>query len=310
MKNYIQEFNAELDDFLTIKVVYNRHFKQYLFQGVWVSEINNSFFQDRLDTLEKLLFNHLKHGINNDIFLLETIEKIKKVDDLLYDHDYSEFSFFENSGISIRKTSNISNPPKKEEYDYNYFVSNKHKAKRLNDNFFDQEQDIISYHNHLSDLFRNSKHHPSEDEFEQEKLLRVIITYVGYVDDLLHKIALLESNCDKINFSTIKIDDINSQINTNINKCNLNISKLKLAEFINFLMIEKYINFNAESEAKNKILIQEFFQNNFTYKSPNTKQENIKSLNREISESHLNIKENYNNYIDRLIKLLESKKKV
>ena len=93
MKLYIKEFEDELDNFLTISIAYNPNYNKYLFDNKWTIDAQETYFENRVEKIKKILWEQLKNGLENKLFLLETRDKIRTTYNLLYDCDFTDLSF-------------------------------------------------------------------------------------------------------------------------------------------------------------------------------------------------------------------------
>ena len=150
-------------------------------------------------------------------------DKIRTSYNLLYDCNFTDLSFLEQLDVVIRKSSNSPNNPTKERYDYNYFANKLYVESYKSDAFFKQSDLIINYHDHLKNLFSNSINQPTENEFEERKLIYSIQIYKDYVMVLLSYVESLYFNCDRIDFTQKNAE---SSIIIPSKKCQVNLSKV------------------------------------------------------------------------------------
>ncbi|TDP61192.1 hypothetical protein [Flavobacterium dankookense] len=306
MKLYLKEFEDELDDFLTIRIAYNSKYNKYLFDNKWTIDVNETYFENKVEKIKKLLFEHLKNGLENKSFLRETKDKIRTSYNLLYDCDFTDISFLEQLDVLIRKNSNSLYNPTKEIYDYNYFVKKLYEESYKSDTFFDQNDEIINYHNFLRDIFfYSTKKQPTENEFEEQKLIYSLLIYKEYLMVLLSYIETLYFNCDRIDFSQKNAE---SSIIIPSKKCQVNLSKVDTAQLFRFLFKEGFITINDE-DTNDESQIKKFIEENFTYQNQRTKKhEPIKNINKEFSELNWEHKELQIKFIDNLISKLAAQK--
>lgn len=305
MKLYIKEFEDELYDFLTISIAYNSEYNKYLFNNKWTIDVNETYFENRIEKIKKLLWEHLKNGLDNKSYLQETRDKIRTSYNLLYDCNFTDLSFLEQLDVVIRKSSNSPNNPTKERYDYNYFANKLYVESYKSDAFFKQSDLIINYHDHLKNLFSNSINQPTENEFEERKLIYSIQIYKDYVMVLLSYVESLYFNCDRIDFTQKNAE---SSIIIPSKKCQVNLSKVDTAQLFRFLFSEGFITINDE-DTNDESQIKKFIEENFTYQNQRTKKhEPIKNINKEFSELKWEHKELQIKFIDNLISKLEAQK--
>lgn len=313
MKLYKKEFEDALEDFLTLNVKFHKKHEQYLFQENWVSQPNDSFYKDKIITIKKLLINHLNNGLENKSYLSIIRDKIRNAMAKFYNEDYSDFSFFEKTNTLIRTTDNELLLPPVEEFDYDYFLKQTYIEKYKEDDFAQLDEDILYYHDFLKKNFDNTK--TTKIEFERIKLMYAIVCYQDIMYDFLNYIEYLYYNYEYINFSKneevkdeeiVTKEEIESYMNEN--KCKLNINKKTFAKVINILMMDGILFFDSSDAANNKILIQKFFEKNFSYKGSDGNQKEIKSLNKEFAMNHFEIKDNRNAFLDKLISDINDRK--
>lgn len=313
MKLYKKEFEDALEDFLTLNVKFHKVHEQYLFQENWVSQPNHSFYKDKIISIKKLLIKHLNNGLENKSYLSIIRDKIRNTMAKFYNEDYSDFSFFEKTNTLIRTTDNELLLPPVEEFDYDYFLKQTYIEKYKEDNFAQLDEDILYYHDFLKKNFDSSK--TTKIEFERIKLMYAIVCYQDIIYDFLNYIEYIYFNYEFINFSrneevkvedTITEEEIESYMNEN--KCKLNINKKTFAKVINILMMDSILYFDSSDAANNKILVQKFFEKNFSYKGSDGNQKEVKSLNKEFAMNHFEIKDNRNAFLDKLISEINDKK--
>lgn len=313
MKLYKKEFEDALEVFLTLNVKFHKKYEQYLFQENWVSQPNYPFYKNKIITLKKLLINHINNGLENKLYLSTIRDKIRNSMAKFYNEDYGDFSFFEKTDTLIKNASNELLLPPVEEFDYDYFLKQTYIEKYKEDDFVQLDEDILNYHDFLKKNFDSSK--TTKVEFERTKLMYAIICYQDIVYDFLNYIEYLYYNYEYINFSKneevkdeeiVTEEEIESYMNEN--KCKLNINKKTFAKFINILMMDGIVYFDSSDAANNKILIQKFFEKNFSYKGSDGNQKEIKSLNKEFAMNHFEIKNNRNAFLDKLISEINDKK--
>jgi len=308
MLDNLRKFQEATDDFFDTRIFFNKELCQYKFQGIWVSSGFEKDIETKISCIKDLLFNQLKHGLNNKSFLLELQRELRETHHFLYNIYYDEFDDLTKSNLSIHTTHSEPDELITDLYTYDFFVKIATDEKALEEI---KQQEIIfpDLFKTLLDLFigKNKVDYPSRIQFENAKLLSCIYFYRTVLFDFLSQIDYYVENFDFINFSLI--DTIDNQKNAETVKCKINLSKIELARFFKFLMIEKYLYFDVNDSSKNKIMLERFIENNFTYKMQDGKQAEIKNLKREFAESHLEIKNNYNELLDELIGILESKRK-
>ena len=166
---------------MCIRDSYNSEYNKYLFNNKWTIDVNETYFENRIEKIKKLLWEHLKNGLDNKSYLQETRDKIRTSYNLLYDCNFTDLSFLEQLDVVIRKSSNSPNNPTKERYDYNYFANKLYVESYKSDAFFKQSDLIINYHDHLKNLFSNSINQPTENEFEERKLIYSIQIYLSLI---------------------------------------------------------------------------------------------------------------------------------
>lgn len=309
MINYLKEFQEALDDFLDLTIYFNENDIRYKFQGIWASSNFEKLIKEKAKKLEYLLSRQLKNGLDNKTLLSETQLKIREVYNFLYDVYYEDFDDLAKSNLKVRYSSAFPEYILADLYTCEFFeklISNE----KTREDFQNGNIEFTMLFDSLLKLFekfqKNDKS-PDKLQFENAKLLDCIYCYREILFDLLNTIEHYFYNFDKIDFSKIDTDEF-QPIDETI-KCNLNLSKVEAAKFFSFLIYDKIIFIDPSDEKMDKIRLQKFIENNFTYRSLNSKQEAITKINREISEFKLyNVKE-YNNAIDDFIKILESKKK-
>ena len=303
MINTAKDFNDELDSFLKLDVQYNSKYDQYLFQGKWTSTIFYSYFKERNDKLRNLLLEHLKQGLKNKEFLSNVLDEIIAAYNSINRWHYEKFSFFEDAVILIRKSRIKKNDPPKEIFDYNYFIEERYKNNHLKEEFYNLNDEIIDYHNHLLDMFNRTN--PSKKEFEQEKLSYCVINYVEALIDLEKMVSNLYVYSEFTDFSEKSAQTFFTKPTT---KCQVNLSKIETSILFKFLFDEGLISMQDEDTDEN-IHIKKFVENTFTYQNQRSKKhEPITKINRHFSELKSDHKETQIKFIDDLIDRLKARK--
>jgi hypothetical protein len=308
MLDNLRKFQEATDDFFDTRIFFNKELSLYKFQGIWISSGFEKYIETKISSIKDLLFIQLKHDLNNKSFLLKLQKELRETHQFLYDIYYDEFDDLAKSYLKIHTTHSKPDESITDLYTYDFFVNIATDKKALK-KFKQQKIKFPELFKTLLDLFigKNEVDYPSSIQFENAKLLTCIYCYRTVLFDFLSEIDYYVENFDFINFSLI--DTIDNQKNAETVKCKMNLSKIELARFFKFLMIEKYLYFDVNDSSKNKIMLERFIENNFTYKMQDGKQGEIKNLKREFAESHLEIKNNYNELLDELIGILESKRK-
>ena len=309
MSNFLKDFEEAFDDFLGTTVYFNESKICYKFQGVWTSNMYNTIFEEKANRLMLLLRIQLKNGLNNKSFLTEIQRKLRDTSNFLYDIYYDDFDNLEKSNLKIKRI--FEEPESSDDNVFNYDFYEKKLYIDIKEKSSKNKENEIS--NSLIDFFENyqikNNSAPSKLQFENYKLLDCIYYYQEIVFETLTEVDYYLINFDVIDFTKIDIEE-HQPIVSAIEKCKINLSKIEVARFFKFLMVEQIIYFDLIDGKKNKIKLQNFIQDHFTYKSLNTKQENITNLQREFAETHIEIKEDYNKLIDELIAILNSKRKI
>lgn len=309
MIDNLKNFQEATNDLFDTRIFFNNELTHYKFQGIWVSSGFKKAIEIKFSSIKDLLFSQLKYGLNNKSFLLELQKELREIHQFLYDIYYDEFDDLAKSNLKIHATYTEPEESITDIYTYDFFIKIATDNSAIEE-FTQQEIEFPELFKTLSDLFmgKNEVDYPSRIVFENAKLLTCVNCYSTFLFDFLSQIDYYIDNFNFINFSLI--DTIANQKKSESDKCNLNVSKIELARFFKFLMIEKYLYFDLNNSSKNKIMLERFIENNFTYKMQDGKQGEIKNLKREFSENHLEIKDNYNELLDELIQILESKRKI
>lgn len=347
MVNILKAFNDELVDFLKLNIQFNRKYNKYVFKGNWTSEINEAYFDKRIEKLKTLLYDQLRVGKRNDLFLNQTLSLIRARFDFFHEYDYSDFSFLKESRTIIPKNHTSLDHPPKEKFNYDFFLNNPTDNYLESEEYANLDQENTSKYLHLVEVFHNND--ATEIKFEEHKLMYCIIMFQEKVFELQNFIENLQEDHEMIDFGKtdfnkevvnsnqlnnetilLSINNLEEKIGNNNKKleklmqnkkvtnqeaskkvkCKINLNKISVAEFVAFLIKDGTVFLDENNTKNNKVQMQNFFQDHFTYQALNKAQADITKLNREIADTHFEDKKKYNAYIDKLISILQSKKMV
>ncbi|QBZ98853.1 hypothetical protein [Flavobacterium sangjuense] len=308
MVNYLREFQEGLEDFLDLTVYFNENEIRYKFQGLWTSSNFEKDIQIKANKLENLLYRQLKNGLDNKVLLSEVRLKMRVSLNFLSDVYYDDFDNLSKSNLKVRYSSSV---PENTSDLFTYeFFQNLKSDEKAHKEFQKRNDDLTMLFDSILKLFERFQKEgktPSRLQFENLKLLNCIYCYQEILFNLLDKVEHYFYNFEKIDFTILDTNESLPMMETV--KCNINLSKVEAAKFFSFLIYDKIIFIDSSDEKMDKIRIQKFIENNFTYKSLNLKQKPITNINKEISEFKLYNDNEFNQTIDDFIKILQSKKR-
>ncbi|MES2545649.1 MAG: hypothetical protein V4548_12240 [Bacteroidota bacterium] len=280
-----------------MNIKFNEEQKQYLLNEKWTSEIDETYFEDKIYKLKIQLQSHLKIGNNNKQFLNELLENLWNEYER-YNYKSYKLTFIGLIKAKIKIDSNNERKPAAERYNHDFIK-----------NFqYDIDIEDSDYVYHFQRYSAETKNYEDILDFEKVKLLYSIDLFVKSLSDFYSFVYSLEMNLDFIDFDKLMAEPYTFSDKTQKIKCHINLKKIELAQLFTMLMSMEYLFMDKTNPNKNKILMEKFIEDNFTYKNHEDKQLNINYLKREFTELNWHHLDNQVNFIDGFILNLEKVK--
>ena len=291
--------------FLNPKIYFTIVHNQYLYDNHWLIEMTKETFKKESLEIIKLINNHLIVGLNTKTFLKETLLMISFQLDKSQEESLQSFEFIEN--IKVINYCRKSAPDKEK-----FMIEDILKGKESVINSINNE---FSYYYDLQRFAKDFNNYIIPADIEKVKLKFVLELHYEYMNIIYGYIDCIIQDFDRINFEKFDFEDIlinfqliNSKASSEIiQKCNVNLNKIDVANLFYFLMEEKLFFFH-KNEKQNKIAIQQFIEENFTYKDDDARQKNISNINKEFSKVGYSNEVSHINFINTFISILEERK--
>jgi len=298
----------QIISFLKPKIVYNTQFNQYQFNGAWLIEITEKQFKEEVLLILKNVNENLRVGKNNKEFLRYLIELIESK---FYSRENDLSSMLEfydrfDSRIKIFDDSNAY-PPPEEKYLTKDVISGSNSIVDA----------IISEDNYYYDIYQYSdkfNKYVEPMDVEKVKLNYALKMHNEWVNNLNHYIDSLLLEADNIKFSEFDFESYlreqgimdMSALSRVERKCHINLSKIDCAHLFYFLMEENIFRCDINPD-RNRVLLQRFLENNFTYDDEGVRKD-IHNITKYFSRISNYKKEIHSPYIDGLINTLKERK--
>lgn len=307
--NLPSQIENKLHEFITPKLYFTCDYNQYLFNDSWLIEITEETFRKATFEILISLNKHLVSGQNTKTFLNELRNIISNEVNWYIDNNINSLKFVDNicAEISIIENSNKTKPDE-EKYSLKDILADIDPVIKV----------ILSENNYYKDLYyfaESFNNYENPIDIEKVKLSYVLNNHYKYVTIIKDYIEDILENYDSIKFELYDFDELlfkyqimeyDSNFDTKL-KCNINLKKIEIAYLFYLLIDEKFIVFDR-NEKQNKILLQQFIEQNFTYKDDDNKFKNIIKINKEFSKLLSAKRETQIDFIDFLISKLEKRK--
>lgn len=302
------EIENQLIQFLKPKIVFNTIHNQFVFNGKWLIDISeDDFMESALEILLKIN-NHLQVGINNKEFLNGLVTLI---DDKLSWFEHKKINNIRNIAEFVKTITSSSTEiqaPKSERYSIEYLLSNDEEIENillLEDGYYYYLRLNAGYFNNYSESI----------SVENVKLHYILIEHYQWVLKMVCYLDSLLLNFESINFSEYQFEyqlaknGFKELMNSSPvrQSCHLNLTKKESAALFITLLAEGIIEFDKNPK-KNKVAMEKFVENNFTYKGENDKRCVIKNMKQEYSDLTFPNEKLQIPLIEKLIEILEVRK--
>ncbi|WP_396137409.1 hypothetical protein [Flavobacterium sp.] len=246
------EYLKEFIDFTNEKIDFHSKHKKYRINNMWLDEIGESYFHDRINEFVEGLKVILISNNNN---LLIVDELLKNIQSKLYRYKIDKIQYFESF---LSHISNINEVDFEIDYDVQeiYYIE-----KVLNYNFDGNvEEDNIFYclYAHKD----RTKNYKEKDDFEKVKLYFFINQFFKSLIYFEEKINYLK-NAIQV-YGVTDLSHYASENKAPENKCNIKLDKISTA-FLFKLLIEADLIYMDDDKYKSESKIKKFAEKYFNY---------------------------------------------
>ncbi|BDB53089.1 hypothetical protein [Flavobacterium ammonificans] len=246
------EYLKEFADFSNEKIDFHTHYKKYRINNMWLDEINENFFHERINEfiegLKVILISN-----NNNLLIVDQL--LKNIQSKLYRYRNDKIQYFESF---LSHISNIEQVNFAIEYD----VPETYTIQKVLDYNFDGnvEEDNIIYC-----LFAHkdqNNNYVENDDFEKVKLYFFINQFYKSLFYFEEKINYLK-NAIQV-YGVTDLSHFYSENKTPENKCNIKLDKISSAALFKILIKAKLIYMDSD-ELKSESKIKKFVETHFNY---------------------------------------------
>jgi len=266
-KEYIEKIKVTSD----FNIEYDISNKSYLFNSIYIDEINCDIFETSTVELKNSLIDVLIDIKEPRKYIKEVLHEINKIAVWYESEKIFEFENFYKLSSIITCTKD--NPISQSKSKYSLELI-KDSSEELDDSF----DDIFFY---LITHKSKTKNYSIKDDFEKVKLHYVITKYFESIYSLIEYLLML----DEIVFK-YGIEDYNQfrPIPKPNLRCTVKLSKIETANLFNIFYESGYFFFDLKSDKKRESAQMEFINNNFNYINQHGKIANVNKINKEFIE--------------------------
>lgn len=275
------EIGFELQGFLQIKITYNDHFKQYLINDKFLQEIDADYWEKQLQSFKIKIFEYIllskdhlseleywkiyieKQMEEHFTFMLDSVEQVEfhRKKFLKCASDDFTVPLEEITFEQIQEASSLQDL--RMDYDLvNFIVSRK----------------LVSTVD-------------SDEALQDLKLIFTLSQHKAVTRDLLYFIVNLiaeDKHLDLKAYSMKQREKLvlpKESVAINGIKCPTSMSKIEIARFFITLRHTDLFYFDKHDEKNDRILFQNFIQDNFSYVGDQNKQTEINNITRQFSDA-------------------------
>jgi hypothetical protein len=306
------KIEQKLINFLNPKIVYNSTFSQYMFNDDWLIDITGDTFKEPVLNFLQEINNHLNVGADNKTFLKYLISKTEDKIDWINENNFLKINNIDELTSTLKTIENTSecSAPAKEKYTIDF----------LKNCSEEEANKIINENNYYADSFYfdglKMTNYVNLFDFEKVKLRYVLQLYNEYLLIIYSYLDSILINNDSINFSEYDFSELlvecglieTKKINSHFQrKCHVNFNKKETAQLFVFLMQEGFFSFDDRNR-KNRTLLTNFIEANFTYNGDNNTRSIIKNINQNFSDLLYPNTNEQLPFINNLINILQIRK--
>jgi hypothetical protein len=289
INNYISKIKTTCD----FNIEYDQSNKTFLFNNVYIDNINYSSFDDNIVQLKNHLIDVLTDVKKPQKFIEDILSEINKT--AVWYETEKIFEFENFNKLSPIITNSINN--KKIIFNSNYTLD---KILALPDSLDDNYDDLLYY---LIIHKSKTKNYTLMGDFQKVKLHYVITKYFESIYTLIEYLLMLDDIISKYG-----IEDYNQYrpIPKPTLRCTVSLSKIETANLFNAFFECGLFYFDIKSEIKQKRTKMAFLDNNFNYINQHGKIANVSNIIKEFGQiGTYTHQENQKKVIDSLIDKLK-----
>ncbi|HRE78783.1 MAG TPA: hypothetical protein PLL09_13280 [Flavobacterium sp.] len=300
------EIEYQLITFLKPKIVFNTIYSQFSFNNNWLIDLDENYFKNEAQDILSKVNAHLVVGNDNYKFLDYLAKSINRKLSTIEEDKILDINFISEYVETIKHVSNDNIlAPKAEKYSVELLLDG--------DLTLDEE---INYYSNIREYAPVFKMYINPLDIEYVKLHYVITIYHSYLLKLFQYIDIIKVNIHAIkpslfDFSVILAKHGFSEVVPDYNvkeTCHINLSKKDAGVLFLILMEEGIFKFNSHNKTKNKVAMEKFIENNFSYTGDGNTRRVIKNMKQVFSELVSPKMKAQLPLIDELISILQQRK--
>ena len=266
-----------LNKILNPKIGYCPINKKYSIDGIWDTDFSLDFFDQNTYNFEKQLLDNITNFTSPKNLIIELYEIIWDKIDWYTRNKIQNFSFFKVISKKINEYENLAPILLDDKFSIDFVRG------------FDFEKDYIDG-NDLSFLIWNYKEETNnfidEKDLEKTKLINALQIHFESINLLYSALYKIEMNFEELDLKAISSSASYRNLKLNPLKCNVDLDKLETTILFRFLM-DTNMFFMDSIEHKNKVKLQNFFEQNFNFTSEDGVSYPITRLNNDLGKISL-----------------------
>ena len=251
--------------------------KKYSIDGIWDTDFSLDFFDQNTYNFEKQLLDNITNFTSPKNLIIELYEIIWDKIDWYTRNKIQNFSFFKVISKKINEYENLAPILLDDKFSIDFVRG------------FDFEKDYIDG-NDLSFLIWNYKEETNnfidEKDLEKSKLINALQIHFESINLLYNALYKIEMNFEELDLKAISSSASYRNLKLNPLKCNVDLDKLETTILFRFLM-DTNMFFMDSIEHKNKVKLQNFFEQNFNFTSEDGVSYPITRLNNDLGKISL-----------------------
>jgi hypothetical protein len=295
------EYKKVFIDFLNINIEFHTKHKKFRFNSMWLDEIDEDFFHDRIDEFVEGLITILISSNNNLLLVDDILSTLKKNIILFNTNKINQFNSFSKFKGLINNVDYFIKYEVQEIYSIVEVLNYEHKYGDKEDNYFN----CLFAHKDRTKLYKNSI------DFERVKLFFYLNQFYKSLLYFEEKISFIK-NAIQV-YGVTDLSHYFTETKITKNKCNINLDKNSSA-FLFKLLIEAKLIYMDENEARSESKIKKFAETYFNYTDSKLVTKPLTDFTKEYSklkgsskkDNQLKVLDILSNYIDKKIDFLNN----
>jgi hypothetical protein len=279
-----------LNKILNPKIGYCPINKKYIVDGIWDTDFSLDFFEQNTYNFEKNLLDNITNFTSPKNLIIELYDIIWDKIDWYTKNEIQNFSFFKVISKRIIEYENLAPILLDDKYNIDFVRG------------FDSEKDYFDVDD-LSFLIlkykKETNNYLDEKDLEKTKLINALQIHFESINLLYNALYKIEMNFEELDLQAISSSASYRNLKLNPLKCNIDLNKLETAILFRFLM-DKGMFFMDKNQNKNKVKLQNFFEQNFNFTSEDGVSYPITRLNNDL------VKISFDNRLDIQLSTLQS----